>query len=112
MEMLRCTRVRRDDVIAQGEKIVARMVFERDGYVCHICGLPTDPTKRRYHPMAPELDHVQPISRGGLHTLDNVACSHSMCNLAKGGKLRLPESRINELRNIVATHASLKVRPV
>jgi 5-methylcytosine-specific restriction endonuclease McrA len=36
---------------------------------------------------APELDHIIPLSAGGAHTLDNVACAHRSCNLEKGDTL-------------------------
>ena len=36
---------------------------------------------------APELDHIIPLSAGGSHTYDNVACAHRSCNLDKGDAL-------------------------
>lgn len=38
------------------------------------------------HDKAPELEHIIPLSRGGLHTFSNVACSCRKCNHAKGDK--------------------------
>ena len=32
------------------------------------------------------LDHYQPISKGGLHTISNLVLSCSKCNLSKGSK--------------------------
>lgn len=33
------------------------------------------------------IDHVVPLSRGGLHTLGNLVMACSSCNSSKGGKL-------------------------
>lgn len=36
---------------------------------------------------AEHIDHVIPISKGGIHSLGNLAPSCAKCNLSKGGKL-------------------------
>lgn len=61
-------------------------VFERDGWVCHLCGKAT-PRRLRgtYEARAPELDHILPISKGGEHSYRNTACACRECNLAKSG---------------------------
>lgn len=56
------------------------LVFERDGGMCHICLIGADPND--WH-----LDHIVPVSRGGLDRYDNVAVSHPFCNLSKGDKM-------------------------
>ena len=58
-------------------------VFQRDAYVCHICGEPTDPTQKFPHPLYPTVDHVRPLAKGGTDTLDNVKCAHFICNSYK-----------------------------
>lgn len=62
-------------------------VFERDQWRCHICRCST-PRRLRgtYADSAPELDHVTPLSAGGLHTWGNVKCSCRKCNSIKAGK--------------------------
>jgi 5-methylcytosine-specific restriction endonuclease McrA len=62
-------------------------VFDRDGWRCQIC-LKQTPRKLRgtFHPRAPELDHVVPISKGGTHTWENLQCSCRDCNGRKGNK--------------------------
>lgn len=80
------------------EKIVAREVFERDGFICHVCGEPTvfDPSTRSKtsDPRTAELEHIIPLAEGGQHVWSNVACSCRACNRAKGtkafGQLHLP----------------------
>jgi 5-methylcytosine-specific restriction endonuclease McrA len=60
-------------------------IFDRDGWRCHLCGVKTVKAKRgTHHPLAPELDHIIPISKGGPHTRANTACSCRRCNHAKG----------------------------
>lgn len=62
-------------------------VFDRDGWVCQLCGLPA-PRRLRgtTDPKAPELDHILPLAMGGKHTYENTQCAHRSCNMAKGAK--------------------------
>jgi len=70
------------------EKIYPLEVFRRANYICYLCGVKTDIGKRgtKFH-LAPELEHIIPISKGGPHTWDNVACACRSCNSLKGAKL-------------------------
>lgn len=64
-------------------------VFERDGWVCHLCGRRTLKTKRgTNHPRAPELDHIIPLSLGGAHSYANTACSCGKCNRDKAATIK------------------------
>jgi 5-methylcytosine-specific restriction endonuclease McrA len=69
------------------ENIHRRVVFERDGYKCQICGCNTP---RRYvgtnHHRAPTLDCILAISNGGSYTYDNVQCACRQCNSHKSNK--------------------------
>jgi 5-methylcytosine-specific restriction endonuclease McrA len=57
---------------------------------CHICGALTLKQMRgTTHLLAPEIDHVVPLARGGEHTYANTACAHRRCNQAKGARLLL-----------------------
>lgn len=58
-------------------------VFERDGWVCGICGGDVDRDLVWPDHMSASLDHIVPVSKGGTHTLDNVQCSHFICNSLK-----------------------------
>lgn len=62
-------------------------VFDRDGWMCQICGVST-PRRLRgsIDKRAPELDHVVPISKGGLHTWINLQCACRDCNGTKSNK--------------------------
>lgn len=59
-------------------------IFERDAWRCQICGCKTPKSKRgTIHDKAPELDHIIPLSKGGLHSFDNVQCTCRSCNAKK-----------------------------
>ena len=62
-------------------------VYERDQWVCGICGEIVDPDCRHPDPMSPSLDHVVPLSRGGAHVRSNVQLAHLSCNVKKGASL-------------------------
>ena len=66
------------------EKFDPRDVFERDGWVCGICGDPVDPALRWPDRMSVSLDHVVPLEMGGDHVPENARCSHLGCNTARG----------------------------
>lgn len=54
---------------------------------CYICGKLVDKSLKRPDPMAPEIDHIIPIARGGHPSdVNNLALVHGACNRAKGDK--------------------------
>lgn len=78
---------KRRAIMAKGEVINHTEVFDRDGWLCHLCGELIDRTATRTDWMRVTLDHVIPLSKGGTHTYDNVRASHYRCNMAKGNSL-------------------------
>jgi 5-methylcytosine-specific restriction endonuclease McrA len=52
------------------------LALERDDGICGLCGEDVDPFDYT-------LDHITPISAGGLHDPDNVQVAHRSCNSAK-----------------------------
>jgi endogenous inhibitor of DNA gyrase (YacG/DUF329 family) len=68
---------------AKVEKFRDVDIFERDAWTCQICGQPVDREARGYDLLAPSLDHIIPLARGGSHTKDNVRCVHFICNSLK-----------------------------
>lgn len=61
-------------------------VFTRDGYVCRICGKPCDVNDKSWGTsgaMAPTVDHIIPLAKGGAHIWSNVQCAHAICNSYK-----------------------------
>jgi 5-methylcytosine-specific restriction endonuclease McrA len=56
-----------------------RNIYHRDGNMCQYCG--------RRHPSSElSLDHVQPRSRGGGDTWENLVCACTSCNAKKADK--------------------------
>jgi len=63
-------------------------ILNRDGWVCQICGVRTPPELRgTREPSAPEVDHIIPLARGGLHIADNMQCACHACNKAKAARV-------------------------
>lgn len=62
-------------------------VCERDNFECWICDTPVDMTLKHPNPLSKNLDHIIPLARGGTHTFNNLALSHSKCNLKKGTRV-------------------------
>lgn len=55
-------------------------VLERDGMICHICG------KKIQSRSDLHFDHVIPLSKGGLHVIENVRPAHALCNRRKAAR--------------------------
>ena len=69
------------------EDVIASKVFDRDGWVCKICGESIDKSLRWPDPGSVSLDHIIPLSKGGLHSYDNCQAAHFGCNSRKGGRI-------------------------
>ena len=54
-------------------------VFERDGYKCHYCG-------KQLTRFSATLDHIQPISKGGDNSYDNLVTACLLHNSMRGAK--------------------------
>lgn len=67
-------------VIEQFDRIE---VFERDGWLCYLCGCRAGLDATPFDPSHPTVDHVVPLSRGGEHTLTNARTACLGCNSAK-----------------------------
>ena len=61
-------------------------IFERDGWRCMICGLKTARRKAVPHSKAPTIDHIVPLSEGGVDAPVNVQCAHFRCNSLKSAQ--------------------------
>lgn len=70
------------------ELINPDFILERDKYRCYICGIKT-PKKLRgtFEDNAPEVDHIIPLSKGGLHVESNLRCSCRKCNGLKSDRI-------------------------
>lgn len=57
----------------------------RDNYTCRICGATIDNEKN----LLLEIDHIVPLSKGGMTTEDNLQTLCWKCNRKKGSKIEL-----------------------
>jgi hypothetical protein len=91
-EQMRILRDRRSKRLRDAfvEDVNHMEIFERDGYICHICGQSVDPSLSYPDPMSASLDHVIPLAAGtdagGWHSKENLSTSHLRCNLRKGAR--------------------------
>lgn len=71
---------------AMVERFLHVEIFERDGWLCQLCGLPIDRDAAWPHPMSVSLDHIVPLSLGGAHSRANTQCAHISCNIGKSNR--------------------------
>lgn len=69
------------------EHIDIALVWTRDEGRCWLCEVPVDPLLKWPDPMSGSIDHVRPLSKGGVHAMSNVALTHLGCNSSKQDKL-------------------------
>lgn len=67
-------------------RISVELVAKRDSYLCHICNQIVDMDIKRTEKMGATIDHIFPLSKGGLDTMENVALAHWICNIRKGNR--------------------------
>jgi len=86
LQLLSCDRPPRHDV-----KFSRHNIYLRDGNRCQYCG-------KRFSTSELSLDHVVPLSRGGVSSWENVVCACLPCNVRKGS--RLPDEAGMRLRKV------------
>lgn len=70
-----------------GTRVSDESILRRDGWRCRFCGIPTPQDLRGTNEHnAPEVDHVIPVSRGGLHEAANLQCLCRSCNGLKSNR--------------------------
>lgn len=77
-----------------GAPVWRSRIYQRDGWQCQLCGKAVLRNEKVPHPLAPTLDHIIPLARGGTHEPNNVQLAHFICNSRKSDRgtdqLRLP----------------------
>ena len=68
------------------EEVWRPVVFERDGWICQLCGDPVDPDARYPDDQCGSLDHIIPLASGGDHSYANTQLAHALCNSLKGDR--------------------------
>lgn len=72
--------VRKGSPERPAERFALDEIYERDEHICHLCGLLADRSEA-------SIDHLTPVSLGGLHTRANVKLAHRSCNARKGNRM-------------------------
>lgn len=86
-------RIRKEQIV--DSDITLKKLFKRDQGKCYICSCDCDfddwnvaKTGNKYPgDKYPEIEHVIPISRGGMHSWDNVRLACHKCNHDKGDEI-------------------------
>lgn len=99
-----------NNTIVVDKDITLEKLYQRDKGVCHICNgkcNPLDYDKSSGYFVVgkayPSIDHVQPRSKGGVHSWDNVKLAHHYCNTIKNNNENKEEviNKINEIKTTV-----------
>lgn len=75
------------------EDITLEELYKRDSGICYICGKKCDWNDRTGNICGnkyPSVDHVIPLSKGGLHEWSNVKLAHRICNSRKSDNIAPP----------------------
>ncbi len=75
------------------EPYMNNYVFERDGWICGICGRKINRRLKHPNPLSSSIDHIIPLSKGGNDDPVNAQAAHLRCNFGKHnrkiGQLRM-----------------------
>lgn len=74
---------RRRGLLEKAEKVSPQEIFQRDGWICQICGKKVNPKLKSPDPISASLDHIIPLSKGGTHERKNLQLAHLICNIKK-----------------------------
>lgn len=77
---------RRARMRIESETIVPGDLFQRDNYECKLCNEPLDMLATVPEPLAPTVDHITPLAKGGHHIWANVQSAHFLCNSRKSDR--------------------------
>lgn len=64
----------------RSKQFIRKQLINKNGAICSLCDKPIGTMKDC------TIDHVVPISKGGLTTIENCQLAHRDCNLDRGDK--------------------------
>lgn len=70
-----------------GRSVVLCEIGDRDGWRCELCRKPVDKWLDYPNPLSPSLDHIVPLSLGGIHDPANVRVTHLKCNVRRSNRI-------------------------
>jgi 5-methylcytosine-specific restriction endonuclease McrA len=85
-ERYRKKTVKRQGIVKPGN-VFYEEIFARDKGICYLCNEVVNPSLPRVSAGGGTIDHVIPISKGGLDTMENCKLAHWSCNNRKSNKL-------------------------
>jgi 5-methylcytosine-specific restriction endonuclease McrA len=102
-------RIKKEQII--DKDITLEALYRRDSGVCYLCGGlcdwgDRDKEKNVVGANYPSIDHIIPISRGGLHAWNNVRLAHFRCNVEKSNTLP------DEAESLIPSNAYELKKPV
>ena len=65
------------------EPVSMKFVYNRDKGICGICGYPVINDSSPENIWGATIDHIIPLSKGGLHQKSNCQLAHRLCNSMK-----------------------------
>lgn len=69
------------------ERVSLTKICERDNFTCQLCNEPVDMSlEGTSERLAPSLDHIKPLAKGGEHSYANTQLAHHYCNSVKNDK--------------------------
>ena len=68
------------------DNVISLEVFKRDNWRCQMCNKKLKPQNKIPNPLAPTIDHIKPLSKGGSHTYQNIQLACYRCNCKKGNR--------------------------
>ena len=72
----------------RGAYEAARLRILKTQTICGICGKPVDFSYKNPHPLAPTVDHIIPVAKGGHPSdISNLQLAHRCGNRQKADKL-------------------------
>lgn len=63
------------------KQFICKQLINKNGAICSLCGKLIETMKDC------TIDHIVPISKGGLTTIENCQLAHKNCNVKKGDKI-------------------------
>lgn len=61
-------------------QFIRKQLINNNGAICSLCNKPIETMKDC------TIDHIRPVSKGGLTTIENCQLAHKNCNQRKGNK--------------------------
>jgi len=93
-------------------------VFERALWMCQLgpwcraTGMPIDPEAPKTNELAPNIDHIIPLSLGGIDVSANKRAAHQICNTMRGNKMNAEEIAFMDAHpELLLTQEQLAVLP-